>query len=208
MMDSGHVRNMHSLLLSKYEKQCDSLPFIIIIYYDARSSEFQIQTYLFTHIPGTLMYTNIYSWIYIYIYVYIYIYIYHIWNKYYIQFILQTNNQCLEPHSRTNVTTFYKLSVTTKTKFGFEKLYSWLATSRRFESMCSLSFQTSNNSSSTSQQLKTNRTVCLFQTSVNTSPATRRHTPEYPNPQQHSCDNLRSFTSIIIHRLLSCWRRW
>ena len=42
MMDTGPVRNMQSTLSNKSEKQCISLAFIMRIYHDARSSEFQI----------------------------------------------------------------------------------------------------------------------------------------------------------------------
>jgi len=52
------------------------------------------------------------------------------------------------------------------------------------------------------------RALCAFHTPVNISPTTRRHTPEYLNVQQHSCDNLRSFISLIVHRWHYSRRRW
>ena len=42
MMDSGLVRNMYSTLSNKSQEQCISLAFIIRIFHDASSSEFQI----------------------------------------------------------------------------------------------------------------------------------------------------------------------
>ena len=47
MMDSGPVRNMYSTLSNKSEKYCISLPFIIRIYHDARSSECEVEVCYF-----------------------------------------------------------------------------------------------------------------------------------------------------------------